>query len=55
MIDGMENYVGKKLKESFVQMKQPGRNGEYYIITRPHFYSDAIHINMYIHFEKEKM
>ena len=55
MINGMETFVGRKLKESAAQWKQPGRNGGYYIITRPHFYSDAIHINMYIHFDENRM
>lgn len=55
MIEGMEQFVGKVLKESAVQRKLPGKNGEYYIITRPYFYSDAIHINMYIHFDENRV
>ncbi len=55
MIEGMEAFVGKKLKETAVEWKLPGQNGSYYIITRPDFYSDAIHINMYIYFDKDRI
>ena len=55
MIDGMEAFVGRKLKESSVQWKQPCQNGGYYIITRPDFYSDSIHINMYIYFDENRI
>ena len=56
MIEGMEKFVGLKLKESAIKYKQKKLNGEgYYIITRPYFYSDAIHINMYIHFDDNRI
>lgn len=55
MIEGMEAFIGRQLKESAIQSKQSSHNGEYYIITRPHFYSDAIHINMYIHFDENRI
>ncbi len=56
MIEGMDKFIGLKLKESAVQYKQTVSGGDgYYIITRPHFYSDAIHINMYIFFDKNRI
>ena len=54
MIDGMEPFVGRKLSESALIRKIPRSRGEgYYIITRPDFYSDAIHINMFIYFGED--
>ena len=54
MIDGMESFVGRKLTESALKQKLPCSKGEeYYIITRPDCYSDAIHINMYIFFNED--
>ena len=56
MIEGMEQFVGKKLKESALQYKHHEMHGDgYYIITRPTFYSDAIHINMEIHFNEDRI
>lgn len=55
MIEGMDEFVGRRLKESAVQHKQKVTNGEdYYIITRPYFYSDSMHINMYIFFDENR-
>ena len=56
MIEGMEGFVGRKLKESAIQFKQKSLHSDgYYIITRPDFYSDSIHINMYIHFDENRI
>lgn len=56
MIEGMEKYVGLKLKESVIKYKLGSGNEKgYYIITRPDFYSDSIHINMYIHFNEDRV
>ena len=55
MIDGMEDYVGRKLKESVVQWKQPCSGGGFYIVTRPDFYSDSMHINMMIYFDENRI
>ena len=52
MIEGMEKYVGKKLKGCAIEHKLPCQGGGYYIITRPYFYSDSMHINMYIYFDE---
>jgi hypothetical protein len=53
MIDGMEAFVGRKLNESILEQRMPHSKDEYYIITRPDFYSDAIHINMYVFFNED--
>ncbi|QTE73996.1 hypothetical protein JS518_14050 [Clostridiales bacterium FE2010] len=55
MINGMEAYMGKKLKESVVEKRQPCSSGGYYIITRPDFYSDSMHINMWIYFDENRV
>ena len=55
MIEGMQAFIGRKLKESAIQWKQPAQNGEYYIVTRPDYYSDAIHINMCIYFDENRI
>ena len=56
MINGMEKFVGLTLKESAVQFRQKVMNGEnYYIVTRPYFYSDSMHINMYIYFDENRV
>ena len=55
MFDEMEAYVGKRLKESVVQWKQPCSKGGYYIVTRPNFYSDSMHINMWIYFNEDRV
>lgn len=54
MIDGMETFVGRKLNDSVIKRRLPcSKGGGYYIITRPDFYSDAIHINMYVFFNED--
>lgn len=55
MIEGMEAYVGKQLKESAVEWKQPCRTVGYYIITRPDFYSASMNINMWIYFDENRV
>lgn len=55
MIEGMETFVGKKLKESAVTKKQRRSDGAYTIVTRPDFYSDAVHINMFICFDDDRV
>ena len=55
MIDGMEDLLGKKLKESSTQHKLPLSEDTYYIITRPDFYSTSMHINMVIYFDKDNV
>jgi len=53
-METMESYVGLKLKEESIKWKQPNKNGPgYYIVTRPDFYGDSIHINLYIIFDGE--
>ena len=51
----MEKYIGKKLIESVEEHKYPSSGGGYYICTRPDFYSDAIHINMFICFNEDRI
>lgn len=53
MIEGMEEFVGKKLKESAIERRIASGEDHYYIITRPGFYSDSMHINMYIYFDQD--
>ena len=55
MIKGMEAYIGMKLKESAVKWKQHCSSGGYCIITRPDFYSDFMHINMWIYFDENRV
>ena len=55
MIEGMESFVGRKLKESAIKWKERCSNGEYSILTRPDFYSSAIHINMFIIFNEDRI
>ena len=53
MIKGMEPFVGMKLVGSVIQRRLTTQKGKYYIVTRPDFYSAAIHINMYIYFDSD--
>ena len=53
MIEGMEAFIGKKLKPAAIAGKIASGKDQYYIITRPGFYSDSIHINMYIYFDQD--
>jgi hypothetical protein len=54
MINGMEAFVGLKLKKSVTDRKQKRSSGNgWYVITRPTFYSDSMHINMYIYFDDD--
>lgn len=53
MIEGMEAFGGLKLNESVLKRRMPHSKDEYYIITRPDLYSDAIHINMYVFFSED--
>ena len=52
MIEGMESYVGRTLTNAITTHRHRSSNGKFYVITRPDFYSDAIHINMYIFFDE---
>ncbi len=54
MIEGMESFVGRKLTGTVLERRLPCSNGSgYYIITRPDYYSDAIHINLYVYFNED--
>lgn len=55
MIEGMETFVGKRLKESAVIRKQSRPGGGYTILTRPDYYSGSIHINMFICFDDDRV
>ena len=47
MIDGMESYIGKKLKAEYIEKYKDKK----YIVTRPDYYSTNMHINMTISFD----
>ncbi len=49
MMEGMEDLVGRKLKPEFVEKRKDLILSQHYVITRPDFYSDSMHINMRIH------
>ena len=53
MIEGMEAYVGRKLKPEIAEQYNMLIAGHGYFTTRPDFYSSNIHINMNIHVNKE--
>jgi len=53
MLEGMENLIGRRLKDEYIE-----KNGQFikdngYIVTRPDFYSGNIHINMFIRFDED--
>ena len=48
MIEGMEKYVGRKLKDEYVEEYKDSS----YIVTRPDYYSTNMHINMTIYFDE---
>lgn len=53
MIDGMEAYVGRKLKPEIAEQYSMLISGQGYFTTRPDFYSSNIQINMNIHVNSE--
>lgn len=53
MIDGMEAYVGRRLKPEVAERYRMLISGQGYFTTRPDFYSSSIHINMNIHVNAE--
>ena len=53
MIEGMEAFIGRKLKEEYIDDRGAFIRDNGYIVTRPDFYSGNVHINMFIHFDKD--
>ena len=53
MIEGMQEFIGKKLSPSYVESNKESLDLFDYILTRPdHYMSDNTHINMIIRFDK---
>lgn len=53
MMEGMEEFIGKKLSPWYVRSHKEDLDSFGYILTRPdHYTSDNIHINMTIRFDK---
>ncbi len=48
-MEGMEDLVGRKLKPKFAEKRKDIISSQHYLVTRPDFYSDSMHINMRIH------
>ena len=55
MLDGMEKFVGLRLTDEAVQRYHDYIDAEGKFITRPDFYGTSIHINMFIHVDRESM
>ncbi len=53
MIEGMEAYVGFKLKPEAIERWGQMIRAEHKICTRPDFYSGRTHINMFIYFDDD--
>ena len=52
MIDGTEEFIGRRLKDEVIKEKKDYFIPNGYILTRPDFYNGNTHINMYIRIDE---